>query len=435
MRHLIAISIAFSLILVPWLATAYPLQTQQTVSYINNSIREARDQLAAVILSQKAKSVDDLRSKYAGIAPSQTEQVVQALVTSSQPKVRILIVPGHEPDFGGTEFGKLKERDLVVDLSWKLARLLGSNPKYEIFVSRDTTSWSPQFAEYFKNSWEEIKEWQKAHKNETINLSRVGAFRQVTPTVAHNDAPLNIALRLYGINKWSNENDMDIVLHVHFNDYPRKNRSTPGKYSGFSIYVPESQYRNSATTKAVADAIFKRLKRYNNVSDLPIESEGIIEDQDLIAIGSFNSVNAASLLIEYGYIYEPQLTDPTMRELATQDLAFQTYLGLQDFFDPRMIPDMGHTYGTSILPHHWETILKEGDRPSHDIFALQTALAVEGIYPPSGTSGNECPRTGKFGPCTREALSAFQNKYGITEESRIVGQKTLQILNQKYGNR
>ena len=171
------------------------------------------------------------------------------------------------------------------------------------------------------------------------------------------------------------------------------------------------------------------------MSDLPIESEGIIEDQDLIAIGSFNSVNAASLLIEYGYIYEPQLTDPTMRELATQDLAFQTYLGLQDFFDPRMIPDMGHTYGTSILPHHWETILKEGDRPSHDIFALQTALAVEGIYPPSGTSGNECPRTGKFGPCTREALSAFQNKYGITEESRIVGQKTLQILNQKYGNR
>jgi peptidoglycan hydrolase-like protein with peptidoglycan-binding domain len=44
-----------------------------------------------------------------------------------------------------------------------------------------------------------------------------------------------------------------------------------------------------------------------------------------------------------------------------------------------------------------------------------------------------CPRTGGFGPCTKAALQAFQQKYGVNGELGIVGPKTLEVLNQKFG--
>jgi len=30
----------------------------------------------------------------------------------------------------------------------------------------------------------------------------------------------DIALRLYGFNKWADENKVDAMVHIHFNDYP-----------------------------------------------------------------------------------------------------------------------------------------------------------------------------------------------------------------------
>ena len=61
--------------------------------------------------------------------------------------------------------------------------------------------------------------------------------RQVERVVhtIRNIAPDEMGVRLYGINKWANENDIDIVIHVHFNDYPGRPRTGSGKYSGFSI--------------------------------------------------------------------------------------------------------------------------------------------------------------------------------------------------------
>src|SRR6185436_8364106 len=131
-----------------------------------------------------------------------------------------------------------------------------------------------------------------------------GTVSKVKDGVIHNSAPPNVALRLFGINKWVNENKVDLAIHVHFNDYPRRNRSIAGEYSGFSIYVPEKQYVNSTTTLAIADSVFNRLDKYNPVSDFPKEDDGIVEEQELIAIGANDTLSAPSMLIEYGYIYE-----------------------------------------------------------------------------------------------------------------------------------
>ena len=122
------------------------------------------------------------------------------------------------------------------------------------------------------------------------------------------------------------------MIHLHLNDYPGHSSTVAGKYSGLVIYIPAQQYNNSSTTKAVADAMFKRLSLYNPIDNLPIESGGIIDDPELIAVGVGNTADAASMLIEYDYIYEPQFVNPKVRSLALKDLAYQTYLGLQDFF-------------------------------------------------------------------------------------------------------
>ena len=403
------------------MAFNYPMESQAILSAIEN----IGSQLAAVIVTHNPKTVAEIKSDYATGASAGSD--------ASQKKVRILLVPGHEPDFGGAEFGSLKERNMTVELATDLQSFLGQNPRYQVFVTRDRTAWSPTFADYFKNDWNDIIAWEAAHKDEVDGLTRLGQFQPVAPDVFHNSAPTNVALRLYGIDKWADENGMDIVLHIHFNDYPGHPRGTAGKYSGFTIYVPQKEYGNSSTTKALADTVFDRLKKYNAVSDLPGESSGIVEDQDLIAIGAYNSVDAASMLVEYGYIYEPQFVNPGLRSQTIKDLAFQTYLGLQDFFDPHSAVNLAGSFDTLVMPHIWAGPLSGTSASSSEVFALQTALLLDGDYPPSDKSKNDCPRTGTLGSCTKAALYVFQKKYRIVGEEGVVGAKTVQELNKLYG--
>src|SRR5665213_3140096 len=71
-----------------------------------------------------AISLADVRSDYSGGVFSQ--------------KVRILIVPGHEPDYGGAQFGSLDERNLVVEIGQDLQQYLQTNSNYQVFITRDT---------------------------------------------------------------------------------------------------------------------------------------------------------------------------------------------------------------------------------------------------------------------------------------------------------
>lgn len=412
MRHYIGLALLVTIFTVPWAATTYPQETARLVSWM----RLVGDQVAAVII-HNPRTVAGLQQKYAADAAKGTA------------KIHILLVPGHEPGYGGAEYASLKERTMTVDVADQLATFLSANAKYDVVVARDKDQWNPIFQTYFKKEWDTIIQWQKEYRQ--ASLRKIDASPSLPPPkVLHNKAPNDVAYRLYGLTKWSNENAVDIAIHIHFNDYPGHSSTGPGEYTGFAIYSPEKQYANGTTTRAIAQAIFKRLSRYNPVSDLPAESDGIVEERELIAIGANDTADAASLLIEYGYIYESQFTNPAAYQIAIQDLAFQTYLGLEDFFNPKGSSSLAAVYDTLVLPHTWRSALPETSAQVADVYALQTALLMDGVYPPKDKSKNDCPRTGKIGPCTKTSVEAFQKKYGIEEKG--VGEKTIQMLNKKY---
>ncbi len=416
MKHfkytLIAI-FALSVVGTPWAITAFPQGTRimdSIFSYVGNNF-------TAVFLHTPVITISQLQKKYDTAERSKT-------------KIRILVMPGHEPDYGGAEYGDLKERDMTVDLARYLEGFIKNNNHYEVVLARDKDNWHPTLANYFNTYWNDIISFFKERKSETLHLVNSGTVKKIENGLIHNSARQDVALRLYGINKWSNENKIDIAIHIHFNDYPRKNSSEAGKYSGFAIYVPEKQYANSTTTGVIANSIFKRLSKYNAVSDFPREEDGIVEEQDLIAIGSYNTLDVPSMLIEYGYIYEPQFADPIVRDSTLKDLAFQTYLGLQDFFGSGN--DVSLAYDTLMLPYNWTGDMTANNSNKSDVLALQSALLIEGSYPPQSKSKNDCPRSGKFGPCTVSALAAFQKKYGIDGNGERVGSETRKVLNERY---
>ncbi|MBI5401194.1 MAG: N-acetylmuramoyl-L-alanine amidase [Candidatus Yonathbacteria bacterium] len=342
--------------------------------------------------------------------------------SSTKKKLNVLIVPGHEPDFGGTEYLSVKERDINADLALYLAQYLVEDGHYRVTMTRGKDGWNPDFQDYFTMHDDEIKTFVRAQKMEMVRLVDEGRVTKVTDSVPHNDAPSDVALRLFGINKWANEHHADIVIHVHFNDSAPRRVDSPGEHNGFTIYVPERQYSNAQASADIAQNVFKRLSKMFPVSSLPQEDKGIVEDQDLIAVGSSNTVDAASMLVEYGYIYEPQFKIPIVRALVLKELAFQTYLGLADFFGETSL--IVGPYQSTLLPYDWGTPVKKTRSANRGVLAFQAALSDRGFYPPQYYTRNECPISGLFGSCTRTALSAFQREFEIKNEQDVIGAKT-----------
>lgn len=425
MKHYLLVIFALMVFGVPAVSSRFGTQVDE----IANVFSQGVNQLAAVIISHNPKSVDSIQARYNSPVSSAT-----ALgLNNFHNKVRILIVPGHEPGYGGAEYRDLKERNMAVELGQDLQVFLSNDSHYQVFITRDNNQWMPEFATYFKTDWQNIIDWEKASVADMAHQISTGALVKPITTVYHNTARTDVATRLYGITKWANENDIDIMVHIHFNDDTVHPSGQPGKFGGFTIYVPEHQYANSTTTKNLAETVFRRLAVYNPVSNFRAESNGIVEDPDLIAIGAHNTSDAASMLIEYGYIYEQQFTNSDTRSLALKDLAYQTYLGLEDFFDKEKSGTLENIYNTVALPHSWIHPITDSNTQNTDVFALQTAMRIDGEYPPGSESFIDCPRSGKFGPCTQSALTQFQKKYSITGETNIVGEKTLQVLNKNFG--
>jgi N-acetylmuramoyl-L-alanine amidase len=222
---------------------------------------------------------------------------------------------------------------LAVELGQDLQKLLQVDDRYQVFITRDDRAWDPTFVDYFAKNWNNIAAWEKLARQKMQYLISVGLMTKPTPTIIHDNAPKNVAQRLYGITKWSNENNINVMIHIHFNDYTGRRWNRVGKYSGFAIYVPAPQFSNSSISHDIAQDIYKKLAEHNKVSNFPLEASGIIDEPGLIALGENNTSNAASVLIEYGYIYEKQFTDPKLRSQSLQDLAQQTFSGLQDYFN------------------------------------------------------------------------------------------------------
>lgn len=287
--------------------------------YLAQSLKGTQNYLASVFFTQSI-TVSDLKQKYLG-------------ASTTEKKVRILIVPGHEPDYGGAEYKNLKERDLNVEMAEVLKDKLSADTRFEIILSRDKNDWNPEIKKYFTEHWADIIAFKTSKKTTMKSLLNSGQVAKVSDGLKHNAAPDDVAIRLFGLNKWANENGVDIMLHVHFNDNPRANDSKPGDYRGFAIYVPDKQYSNSKATQSLALSIFKELNRSFAVSNLPKENAGIIPNQDLIALGQSNSVDGVSLLIEYGYLYRDTFINLNSRQKIFDELGKETYIGIENFFN------------------------------------------------------------------------------------------------------
>ncbi|TSC81680.1 MAG: hypothetical protein G01um101419_771 [Parcubacteria group bacterium Gr01-1014_19] len=340
-------------------------------------------------------------------------------------KITVLVIPGHINSLRtGASFRGINERELTKQAADKLVELLRLDPKFSVFTFTDVEP-------YFQYP-DKIKEFRREAYQNSRALSDKGIVSK-NQTVQHVSIPNDDSLILYGINKWARDHNIDIVIHLHFNDYPRPYRRLPGEYTGFAIYIPERQLFNHHSSAAVAEAVAGRLKDYFPVSDYPPESAGLVEDQDLIAVGSPSAFYGAALLIEYGYLYEVQYIDPELRPLAIQELTHQTYLGLKNFFDP----EFSKTFrATANLPSQWTKYLRHGFRGDSDVYSLQLALLDQGFYPPFSPEGlrrskNDCPINGNFGGCTRKALIEFQKNNGI-EPTGFAGPATLKRLNELY---
>lgn len=249
-------------------------------------------------------------------------------------KFKVLIVPGHDNVASGAEFGGLREADLTLAVAKKLAEEFEDDERINATLARDENGYSPELSRYFAEHRQDILGYRAS---QTAQMKAYLASGDIASNVVvnHNFAPSEVAIKLYGINKWANEEDYDLVLHLHFNDTPRPDRGRPGWPTGFAIYVPERQFSNAKGSMAVAQAIQARLMEFFRQSSLPQESPNPIEDQELIAIGSNNSLDAASVLIEYAYIYEPLVQNDAVRERTMAEMAEQTYLGVEDFLRQR----------------------------------------------------------------------------------------------------
>ena len=391
---------------------------------------------AAAWISQEAKSasiffvqsitVSQIQNDYQNVQAPKSDKSKKKSTKSryiSDGEIRVLIVPGHQPEDGGTAFDGVYERDIVVDIAGALAELLAQDSHYEVMVARGKDTWNPVLQAYFDTRAADIKAFEQSQELLMESYLASGSILPQADHVYHNSASPSARLQLYGINKWASENTYDITLHLHLNDYARRRTGRVGTYDGFRIYVPERQYSNAEASIAIAEAIAARLNAYHATSTLPQEDAGVVEDQELIAIGTNNTADSAALLIEYGYIYEPQFQESSVLPVAVTDYAYATYLGLQDFFGDPIVP----TFDSVSFPYDWSTVDAQRGESGPGIYALQAMLHRLGYYPPAGESFSECPVSGKSGSCTRRAIEAYQNAHGL-ETTGALGPKTREAL-------
>jgi len=226
---------------------------------------------------------------------------------------------------------------------------------------------------------------------------------------------------LYGVNKYANDNGFDIVFHIHFNDYPGR-RGSWGKYSGFSIYVPERQYSNADASYDLAEKINDQLSQSFASSNMPKEG-AIVEDQELIAIGANNTADPVSALVEYGYIYEDHFTNKKVSDVVLEELAYQTYKGIMNYISDDDI--VAETYSRIGSRNWFYKNLSMGDKGVSTL-ALQDYLSDKGYYPPNDNL-NKCPLTGFFGDCTQDALRMYQRDNDLNA-SGYLDTKTQELI-------
>ena len=346
--------------------------------------------------------------------------------SASAKPIKILIVPGHDEEYSGAIYKDIREADLTLAISKKLAASLAKDPGLSVTVSRTDLGYIPELAQYFANSTEGIKTFMTEHLQETIQSVLSGEI-QIGEQVPHNAAPELVAYRLYGISKWASEQHFDLILHVHFNDSWPRNIDAIGEYNGYTIYVPADGLLNAASGQALGEAIGNRFHETFYPSNLPLEESGAdkagaVRDFNLIALGARKTLSIPSILLEYSYIYEPILS-PEFFSLTTDVMVNATKSGIY--------AHLGKKETNKNLKYVWSQKLIRGPGKKVDVLALQYALRELNYYPPALSTRDDCPITGIFGPCTEKAVKAFQKDKGLITYG-IVGPQTRAILNKIF---
>jgi N-acetylmuramoyl-L-alanine amidase len=389
--------------------------------------------IAAMFLSLSALSVLMPRNCFAVsyLNDSITAQQLRSKYDTAKyggNKVKILIVPGHDKSNWGTQYKDLREADLNYQSASELYKILSAQKEFEVIMVRDELNYSAEIAAYLSSKKEEIKNFISEHRVAMDTMLFASVIKS-NDNVYHNQANSETINTLYGINKWSNENEIDLVVHLHSNDTPRKSYSVPGEYNGFVVYVPDNQFSNGKASIAIGGAIFNQISKYFGISNMPKESGGVVEDQKLIALGALNTLKPAAVLIEYGYIYESQVIRSWLRPVYIKEMATQTALGIKNFFESSDETDL------ATFPYKWTSDFKKGAKGYRDVFALQLALTTEGLYPPKGKTKNDCPINGNYGGCTSTAVASFQKSFGLKQNGAYVGKSTRAKLNALYYNK
>lgn len=249
--------------------------------------------------------------------------------------IKILLVPGHDNEIWGAQYGNIKEADMNLVLATRIYNLLKEDKRFEVYITRDSMGYTTEFADYFSLHQKDIISFEKDSKKKLQNRINDGSFVKKTE-VKHNRASEDMVVRLYGINKWSIENKINAIIHIHFNDYPRKNKWTIGEYKGFTIYTPDGQMVNFKESTKLAKDIFSQLSKKYAPSNYKKELGGLVPDQNLIALGSNGTLteNVRSVLIEYGYIYQKIFREASTRHQAYKTMADLTFQGIKKYFFP-----------------------------------------------------------------------------------------------------
>lgn len=357
---------------------------------------------------------------------SHAEVLLPAQKFQSTQPIKILIVPGHDNEFSGAMFNGVKEADLNLKLAEKLAAELHKNPLVAVTVSRNKDGYIAPLVDYFKNNEDQVQKFIKIKKKAMNRLIENGTI-EPADQVPHADAPTKAAYQLYATNKWIDEQGFDLVIHIHFNDYGSR-AATSGEYTGYSIYVPDTTLPNHDVSLLIGTSIGKRLHSIGNTSNAltelkKIDANGVIQDSNLIALGSNRTLSTPSILIEYAYIYEPAVSK-TFFETSAKVFASATTVGLQDYLSGKQGIEKPFKYSfTSNL-----TVAK---KPSSEVLMLQYALFNLGMFPPTGKTRSDCEFDGIFGDCTKAVVKKYQALHKITADG-IIGKQGRILLNKAF---
>jgi len=275
-------------------------------------------------VSRKNPKQSDLNT----IADKVSADLAVPVVPAPVETFNILVVPGHNTKDGGGNFKTVYERDLVAAIGTKISDRFNEDPKFKAIVTRSADAWNPIFDKYFEDEKQAIIDWKNERQKESKALMAEGKIKYVPDMAFHSEVTPEVSVKLYGMNKWANDNDIDLIVNLHFNDSIRTPMSVPGGFKGFTIFIPESQMKNHTSSEAAAQYVFDELKKIE-----PPELDNLLEDQSLISLGASGTLNPPSMLIEYAYIYEKNLLTDADREKTIDQMAQQTVLGIRDYFD------------------------------------------------------------------------------------------------------